>query len=170
MFYNIVGEDDVRAERIRMKREPILVLHVEDNPDHAELVRRILAEHRIVNGIEHLNNGESAMDYLFRRGEYNDPKRSPRPHLILLDLRLPQIDGLEILKAVKEDKELRMIPVVILTTSAAARDIGGAYRHYANSFLVKPFGYNEFSDMIKGLSSYWLGWNRISVIVHPWFS
>jgi len=170
MLYNIVGEDDARAERIRMKREPILVLHVEDNPDHAELVRRVLAEHQIVNRIEHLSDGESAMDYLFRRSEYNDPARSPRPHLILLDLRLPRIDGSEILEAVKEDKELRTIPVVILTTSVAARDFAMAYSHHANSFLVKPFGYNEFSDMIKGLSSYWLGWNRISGIVHPWFA
>lgn len=142
-----------------MKGEPVLVLLVEDNADHAELVRRSLVEHRIANRLLHLADGQAALDYLFRRGGYADPAASPRPHVVLLDLRLPRVDGLQVLKAVKQDPELKKIPVVVLTTSAAERDVTAAYQSYANSYLVKPVGFPEFDRMMKDLGFYWLGWN-----------
>lgn len=142
-----------------MVGEPILVMLVEDNPDHAELVMRALADHRVANKIQHLLDGQSALDYLFRRGEYVDPAKCPRPHVILLDLRLPRVDGLEVLKQIKESGELRMIPIVVLTTSEAERDVVRAYTHHANSYLVKPVGYDEFNKMMEDLGFYWLGWN-----------
>ncbi|MCL4530901.1 MAG: response regulator [Chloroflexi bacterium] len=142
-----------------MNGEPILVMLVEDNLDHAELVMRTLEDHRIANKIKHFTDGQSALDYLFRRGEYSDPESSPRPHVILLDLRLPRVDGLEVLKIVKEDEKLKGIPVVVLTTSEAEKDVTRAYYNHANSYLVKPLGYEEFRKLMEDLGFYWLGWN-----------
>jgi len=139
--------------------EFVLVMLIEDNLDHAELVMRTLAEHQVVNQIRHFTEGQSALDYLFRREEYTDPSTSPRPNLILLDLRLPRVDGLEILKEIKNSDELRCIPVVVLTTSEAERDIARAYLNHANSYLVKPVGFEEFNKLMEDMGFYWLGWN-----------
>ncbi len=143
-----------------MVGEPILILLVEDNPDHAELVLRTLAEHRVANKVQHLLDGQAALDYLFRRGDYTALETSPRPHVILLDLRLPRVDGLEVLKTIKQSEELRAIPVIVLTTSEAEQDIARAYHHYINSYLVKPVGYAEFVQMMESLGFYWLCWNK----------
>jgi two-component system response regulator len=137
----------------------VLVMLIEDNLDHAELVMRTLADHKVANQIRHFSEGQSALDYLYRRGEYSDPAKSPRPNLILLDLRLPRIDGLEILKEIKNTDELRTIPVVVLTTSEAERDIARAYLNHANSYLVKPVGFEEFNQLMEDMGFYWLGWN-----------
>lgn len=146
-----------------MKGEPLTILHVEDNEDHAALVNRILAEYCVANDIHLVNNGQAALDYLFRRGEYSDPAASPRPHLILLDLRLPKVDGLEVLKAIKANEELATIPVVVLTSSEAEADLLGAYKKHVNSYLVKPLSFKEFAQMMAQLGFYWLCWNR-----YPW--
>jgi CheY-like chemotaxis protein len=139
--------------------EFVLVMLIEDNLDHAELVMRTLAEHQVINQIRHFTEGQSALDYLFRRGEYSDPANSPRPNLILLDLRLPRVDGLDILREIKNSDDLRCIPVVILTTSEAERDIARAYMNHANSYLVKPVGFDEFNKLMEDMGFYWLGWN-----------
>jgi len=139
--------------------EPVLVMLVEDNLDHAELVIRTLEEHAIANKIKHFSDGQTALDYLFRRGEYARPEDSPRPHMILLDLRLPRVDGLEALKQIKAEEELKNIPVIILTTSEAEKDIARAYDHHVNSYLVKPVGYENFKQLMQDLGFYWLGWN-----------
>lgn len=139
--------------------EPIFVMLVEDNLDHAELVMRTLEDHRIANKIKHFTDGQTALDYLLRRGEYSDPAATPRPHVILLDLRLPRVDGLEVLQTIKEDENLKAIPVVILTTSEAEKDVARAYYNHANSYLVKPLGYEEFRKLMEDLGFYWLGWN-----------
>jgi CheY-like chemotaxis protein len=139
--------------------EPILVMLVEDNADHAELVMRTLAEHQVANRIRHFMDGQSALDYLFHHGPYSDIAENPYPHVILLDLRLPRIDGLEVLKKIKESDDLKQIPVVVLTTSEADRDVARAYDHHVNSYLVKPVGYEEFSELMEDLGFYWLGWN-----------
>ncbi|HSD82307.1 MAG TPA: response regulator, partial [Anaerolineae bacterium] len=99
-----------------MNGEPVLVMLVEDNVDHAELVMRTLAEHRVANRIRHFADGQSALDYLYHRGAYTSVAENPHPHIILLDLRLPRVDGLEVLKQIKESDELKHIPVVVLTT------------------------------------------------------
>jgi CheY-like chemotaxis protein len=142
-----------------MTGEPILVMLVEDNADHAELVIRTLEDHRISNRIEHFTDGQSAIDYLLRQGEYSNPETSPRPHIILLDLRLPRVDGLVVLGKIKENPELKAIPVIVLTTSEAERDVTRAYDNYVNSYLVKPVGFEEFSKLMNDLGFYWLGWN-----------
>lgn len=142
-----------------MMGEPVLVMLVEDNADHAELVIRTMEDHRIANKILHFTDGQSALDYLMRRGEYENPESSPRPHIILLDLRLPRVDGLEVLQSVKQQEETKGIPVIILTTSEAERDVTRAYDNYVNSYLVKPVGFEEFSKLMNDLGFYWLGWN-----------
>ncbi len=145
-----------------MVREPVLVMLVEDNVDHAELVIRTLEEHRIANRVSHFLDGQSALDYLFHRGEYADKANYARPHVILLDLRLPRVDGIDVLKAIKEDNDLKAIPVVVLTTSEAEKDVAKAYYNHANSYLVKPVGFEEFKKMMDDLGLYWLSWN-----IHP---
>ncbi|MBK8782016.1 MAG: response regulator [Anaerolineales bacterium] len=142
-----------------MMGEPVVVMLVEDNADHAELVIRTLEDHRIANKIHHFLDGQSALDYLFRRKEFEDPESSPRPHMILLDLRLPRVDGLEVLRIIKEEDVLKNIPVIVLTTSEAERDVAQAYGHHVNSYLVKPVGFEEFSKLMHDLGFYWLGWN-----------
>ncbi|MBE7471688.1 MAG: response regulator [Anaerolineae bacterium] len=130
-----------------------MILLVEDNPDHAELVRRSFQNHELANQIYHVADGEAALDYLLQQN-------FPRPHLILLDLRLPKIDGLEVLRQIKTNEELRRIPVVILTTSKAQGDLAGAYNNHVNSYLVKPVSFDKFTRLMDDLSHYWLGWNR----------
>jgi len=142
-----------------MVGEPILVMLVEDNVDHAELVIRTLEEHRIANKVSHFLDGQSALDYLFQRGEFSNQTDSPRPHVILLDLRLPRVDGIDVLKSIKESDELKSIPVVVLTTSEAEKDVARAYYNHANSYLVKPVGFEEFKKLMDDLGFYWLGWN-----------
>lgn len=146
-----------------MDGEPLVILLVEDNPDHVELIIRSLQDHRVANKIYHVPDGESALDYFFRRGNYADPKKSPRPHVILLDLRLPKIDGMEVLEEIKATDELKRIPVVVLTTSEAEGDVAKAYDNHANSYLVKPVDFDKFTKLMSDLGFYWLGWNR-----NPW--
>jgi CheY-like chemotaxis protein len=139
--------------------EPILVMLVEDNVDHAELVIRTLEEHRIANRVRHFLDGQSALDYLFQRGEFLSRADNVRPHVILLDLRLPRVDGIDVLKTIKEDENLKTIPVVVLTTSEAEKDVAKAYYNHANSYLVKPVGFDEFKRLMDDLGFYWLSWN-----------
>jgi CheY-like chemotaxis protein len=146
-----------------MYGQPVIILLVEDNPDHTELIARSFQGQRITNQLYYVPDGEAALDYLFRRGDYADPEKSPRPHLILLDLRLPRVDGLEVLRAIKTSDELRPIPTVVLTTSGAERDIARAYEHRANSYLLKPVDLDRFVQLMDDLGLYWLDWNR-----QPW--
>ena len=142
-----------------MVGEPVLVMLVEDNIDHAELVLRTLEEHRIANKVLHFLDGQSALDYLYRRGEFSESMDTERPQVILLDLRLPRVDGMEVLKTIKEDADLKSIPVVVLTTSEAEKDVAKAYYNHANSYLVKPVGFEDFRKLMDDLGFYWLGWN-----------
>jgi CheY-like chemotaxis protein len=142
---------------------PMTILLVEDNPDHAELVKRNLEEFQVANHINHVGDGEAALDYVYRRGTYSNHKKFPRPDLILLDLRLPRIDGLEVLKQIKRDLTLQAIPVVVLTTSDAEKDLAQAYEYHANSYVTKPVNFDNFSRLLRDLSCYWLAWNK-----RPW--
>ncbi|MEW6218094.1 MAG: response regulator [Thermodesulfobacteriota bacterium] len=143
----------------RLQGEPLTILFVEDNPAHAELVIRSFEDQRVANTIHHVADGEAALDYLLRRGAYAAPADSPRPHVILLDLRLPKVDGLEVLKQIRLSAELRTLPVVVLTTSASEADAAKAYDYHANSYLVKPLDFAKFSELMEDLGFYWLGWN-----------
>lgn len=142
-----------------MKGELLNILLVEDNEDHAELVLRNFADNHVANKIFHVKDGEEALDYLLHRGLYTEPVSSPTPNLILLDLRLPKVDGLEVLQTIKNNEALRTIPVVVLTSSAAEKDVAMAYAANANSYLVKPVDFGKFMQLMKDLGFYWLGWN-----------
>ncbi len=141
--------------------EPVRVLLVEDNDDHAELIIRQLADHRVANKLIHLTDGQEALDYLYRREKYTDPASSPRPHVIFLDLRLPRVDGLEVLRILKESEDLRVIPVVILTTSESEQDVSGAYSNHVNSYVVKPVDFQKFQKLMDDLGFYWMSWNMV---------
>ena len=143
-----------------MKGESIVILLVEDDPGHAEIVRRNFENFRVANLLMHVEDGQAALDYLFRQGAYADPLTSPRPGLILLDLRLPKVDGIEVLHKVKADKNLGGIPVVVLTTSSAESDVARAYDSHANSYLVKPVDFARFVELMDSLGYYWLAWNQ----------
>lgn len=142
------------------KAEPLEILFVEDNADHAELVMRSLSDHRVANRINHVSDGEEALAYLRHEGDYDDPTEAPRPHVVLLDLRLPKVDGLDVLKEIKSDEDLRRIPVVVLTTSEKESDIARAYDLNANAYLVKPVDFTKFLDLMRDLGFFWLAWNR----------
>jgi DNA-binding response OmpR family regulator len=155
---------DDAPEEHTMPREdiqdgPPTILLVEDNLSHAELVKRTLEAHQIVHRLYHVGDGEAALAYLFRQGVYADPATSPRPHVVLLDLRLPKLSGMEVLKAIRASRELQTVPVVVLTTSTAERDVVCAYEHHVNSYLVKPVDYTQFSQLMHDLGLYWLNWN-----------
>jgi len=136
------------------------ILLVEDNPAHAELVIRSFKDHILNSEIQHVMNGELALDYLFQRGDYANPETSPQPHVILLDIRMPKVSGLDVLKELKASEELRHIPVIILTTSDAEQDVTKAYHNYVNSYLVKPVEFDKFMQLMEGLGFYWLNWNH----------
>jgi CheY-like chemotaxis protein len=143
-----------------MKGEPIVILVVEDDPAHAEIIRRNFEASRLANRLLSVEDGQAALDYLNREGKYNDADKFPMPNLILLDLRLPLVDGLDVLKIIKSDQKLTIIPVVILTTSADEADMVKAYEHHANSFLVKPVDFTQFSKLMETFGYYWVAWNQ----------
>jgi CheY-like chemotaxis protein len=146
---------------VKLVGEPLVILLVEDNEDHAELVLRSLKDHRVANIIYHANDGEKALDFLFHRGRYEEMKNSPRPNLILLDLRLPKVDGLDVLRTVKETPHLMQIPIVILTSSEAEKDVARAFDYHANSYVVKPLEFKKFTRLMEDIGGYWLGWNMV---------
>jgi CheY-like chemotaxis protein len=148
------------ALSIPIEGEPLLILLVEDNEDHAELIKRSLAQNRVANRIIWVPDGEKALSYLFQEGEYQDKKTFPTPNLVLLDLRLPKIDGLEVLKRIKSHEILHRLPVVILTSSSAEKDIAQSYEFHANSYIVKPVDFLKFTELMDDLGFYWLGWNK----------
>lgn len=142
--------------------EPLILLLVEDNAAHAEMVIRSFEQHKIANVIQHVDDGQKALDYLFRNGEYIDAIKYPLPHCILLDLRLPKVDGLEVLRQIKISEDMRKTPVVILTTSAADKDVAMAYEYHANSYIVKPMDFVKFEALMDDLGYYWMIWNQNS--------
>jgi len=147
-----------------MSVAPITILLVEDDPAHAEIVRRNLETARVANRIFWVADGQAAMDYLLREGVYADPAKSPVPGLILLDLRLPKMDGLEVLQAIKSNPRLSSIPVVVMTTSAAESDVANAYHYHANSYVVKPIDLIKFTALLDALGYFWLAFNKLPAL------
>ncbi len=139
-------------------RRPVVLL-VEDNSDHAELITRCLNEDDIGGELYHVRDGEEALDYLRREGGYRNAADSPRPSLIFMDLRLPRLDGLSLLRRIKSSDVLQSIPVVVLTTSTAASDIDGAYAAQANAYLAKPLNFSEFKYHLQTAARFWLKCN-----------
>lgn len=133
--------------------KPIHILLVEDNPGDAELTREALSDAKISNTLSIVTDGEQAIDFLRNRGEFIDVDS---PDVVLLDLNLPKMDGREVLAEVKSDPELRMIPVIVMTTSAADDDIARAYNDHANAYIQKPIDFDEFIRTVRGVENFWL--------------
>lgn len=131
------------------------ILLVEDEEAHVELTKRAIRKAGNANRVDSVSDGEEALDYLFNRRKYADKGKYPAPCLVLLDIKLPGIDGIEVLKQIKEDPVLKKIPVIMLTTSQREEDIARSYSHYANSYLTKPVGYKEFEERIRQIDFYW---------------
>jgi two-component system, chemotaxis family, response regulator Rcp1 len=132
--------------------EPINILMVEDNPGDARLALEALKESKIQNVLHHVRDGVEAMRFLHKEGEYDG---MPTPDLILLDLNMPRKDGREVLSEIKEDPDLRLIPVVVLTTSAAERDLVKSYDLHANAYVVKPIDLERFIEIVKAIEGFW---------------
>jgi CheY-like chemotaxis protein len=137
------------------KSEHIHILLVEDDPDDRILIKEAFQESGPFKDLHFVKDGEELMDYLHRRGEFNDPGTAPRPSLILLDLNMPKKDGREALVEIKSNPEFRNIPVVVLTTSNVDDDIRSSYRNGASSYITKPATFGSLVDVIQCLSNYW---------------
>jgi two-component system response regulator len=135
--------------------KPIIILMAEDDPDDRYLAREALAESRIANELYFVEDGVELLDYLNRKGKFSDPLTSPKPGIILLDLNMPKKDGREALKEIKENPDLKRIPIIILTTSNAEEDVLKTYNLGANSFITKPVTFNGLVNVIKVLENYW---------------
>jgi CheY-like chemotaxis protein len=136
------------------------ILLVEDNPDDAELTLRALEKHKIANRVVHVSDGEEALDYLFARGKFAGNGEDAMPQLVLLDLNLPRVSGLEVLRSMRADARTRRLPVVVLTSSNEERDLIQSYDLGANSFVRKPVDFAEFMDAAYQLGMYWLVLNE----------
>jgi CheY-like chemotaxis protein len=135
------------------------ILLVEDNPNDVELTLRALADSHLANEVMVVHDGAEALDYLYQRGDY--VLRAPdNPVLILLDMKLPKIDGLEVLRQLKQDDQLKLIPVVIMTSSREEQDVIESYRLGVNAYVIKPVDFSQFTEAIKTLGLFWLVINQ----------
>ena len=139
------------------------ILLVEDNPHEAQLTIRSFKKNNLTNGLLHLEDGAQAMDFIFARNAYANRKVENGPKLILLDLKLPKVGGLEILKAIKADERTKSFPVIVLTSSKEERDIIASYKLGANSYIVKPVDFDSFSKAVVEIGMYWMFLNVPSV-------
>jgi CheY-like chemotaxis protein len=130
------------------------ILLAEDDPRDVKLTLKALGEQDLENDVVVVSDGEAALDYLYRRGRFE--QRAPgNPVVVLLDLKMPKVDGLEVLRQVKGDQELKLVPIVMLTSSREQRDLEASYRQGANAFVVKPVDFREFMDVVRQLGKFW---------------
>jgi CheY-like chemotaxis protein len=139
----------------------IEILLVEDNPNDAELAMRAFTKNKLANNIVRVCDGEEALDYIFARKSYNYRDRLNIPKLILLDLKLPKVDGLEVLKIIKGDSVTKLIPVVVLTSSREENDLVESYRLGVNSYIIKPVDFDKFIGSVRDIGLYWLLMNQL---------
>jgi two-component system, response regulator len=140
--------------------EEVEILLIEDNPNDAEMTLRALKKKHISNKVLVVKDGEEALDYLYTRGEYEQRGLDSRPKIILLDLKLPKVDGKEVLRTIKNDPEKKVIPVIVLTSSKEERDIVESYQLGVNSYIVKPVDFEKFFNAIEEVGLYWLLMNQ----------
>jgi len=132
------------------------ILLVEDNPDDTALTLRALSKHHVKNPVIHVEDGAAALDYLFGTGEFAGRDMSIQPQVVLLDLKLPKLDGLDVLTRLRADERTRLLPVVVLTSSREEEDLVQSYSRGANSYVRKPIDFAEFAEAIRALSLFWL--------------
>jgi len=144
-----------------MAAEQVEILLAEDNSEDAEMTMRALRRHHLANQVRWVKDGAEALDYLFCRDQYvgRDPSRPPK--LVLLDIKMPKIDGIEVLRQLKADPTTRSIPVVVMTSSNEERDVLESYRLGVNSYIVKPVQFNQFIETVAKIGLYWLLTNRV---------
>ncbi len=133
----------------------VKILLVEDNPDDIRITQRALKEAKVINKLWVVRDGQEALDFLQHRGQYEDETKSPKPGLILLDINLPKVNGLEVLEKVKKNPDLQRVPVVMLTVSSRDEDIVRGYNNGCNSFIQKPVDFDRFVEAIKQVGLYW---------------
>jgi two-component system response regulator len=138
-----------------MNPKIVEILLIEDNPYEAELAIRSLKKYNFANNLHHIDDGQEALDFIFERGKYENSMRM-QPKLILLDINLPKMDGIEILRQLKGNEKTRSIPVVILTSSKENQDVKASYDLGANSYIVKPVDFDSFSKAVAELGMYWM--------------
>lgn len=138
---------------------PVEILLVEDNPQDEELTLYALRQSNLINNIEIVRDGAEALDFIFCKGAYSTRSLTDIPRLILLDLKLPKVDGLEVLQQLKSDPRTQSIPVVVLTSSQEERDIVESYKLGVNSYIVKPIDFQQFTDSISRIGLYWMLYN-----------
>jgi len=143
-----------------MPENGVEILLVEDNPDDVELAIHALRRENLANHIEIARDGEEALDFLFCRGRHSGRSFQNAPHLVLLDLKLPKVDGLEVLKQVKSDPRTKAIPVVIVTSSREEMDLVNGYQLGTNAYIQKPVDFAQFKEMVKQLGLFWLVVNQ----------
>ena len=136
------------------------ILLVEDNPNDVELTLHALQRHNLANRIHVVRDGEEALDFLFCRGAYQSRDSGLGPKVILLDLKLPKVDGLEVLRQIRGDERTRLLPVVVMTSSRQERDIAESYKLGINSYVVKPVDFQQFSEAVRQIGCYWLLLNQ----------
>lgn len=144
--------------------QPTEILLVEDNPNDLELALHALRASRLVNRIDTVRDGAEALDFLFCRGDYSGRSISESPRVILLDLKLPKVDGLEVLRQIKGDPRTQMIPVIVLTASNQDRDIVESYRLGVNSYITKPVDFEQFTECVRQVGLYWLLYNQAPAV------
>jgi two-component system response regulator len=142
-------------------RIPLEILLVEDNPQEAELTIRALKTRTLANHIVHVQDGQQAIDFLFGAGSYAGSDTYEMPKVVLLDLKLPKLDGIEVLRQMRADKRTQLVPVVVLTSSRQDRDVIEAYQLGANSYIVKPVDFENFLEVISNMVTYWLLINQL---------
>lgn len=141
------------------------ILLVEDNPHDAELTIRALKKRHLANRLIHVADGQAALDFLFGMGAHEGRDVHHQPKVVLLDLKLPKLDGIEVLRQLRADDRTKLLPVVVLTSSSEDRDVIETYRLGANSYIVKPVDFDKFSDAVSSLGLYWLLLNESPVLL-----
>jgi CheY-like chemotaxis protein len=139
---------------------PIEILLVEDNPNDVELTLRALKKHNLTNKVQVVGDGAQALDYLFATGTFSGKNTQPPPKVVFLDLKLPRVDGREVLRRMKADPKTRLIPVVVLTSSKEESDIAESYKLGVNSYVVKPLDFDKFVEAVSQLGLYWVLLNQ----------
>ena len=136
--------------------QPVKILLVEDNIQDIEITRRAFAKGRVKNELIVVRDGQEALDYLYRLGKYQDPETSPGPGMILLDLNLPKVGGMEVLQQIKKDDHLKKIPVIVLTVSPREEDIVRSYDLGVNTYIQKPVEFDSFMRVVNAVQEYWI--------------